>query len=244
MVNSNIKISKKLTWLLRHGDPSETRLNIRCDGFVDVVQVLKHFNDFSLKDLISVVNNDKKHRFSLIEEDDKLLIRANQGHSFSFIDDEKLLNQIILSKNSSFLERIIIHGTYLDKWEAIERTGLSRMSRSHIHFVSARNFKLFNFENANSFTENIKFDEIVKELCNCKCISGIRSSANVLIFLDMYFINNLDKSIKFYVSENGIILTKGNQEGCISSKLFLFCVDLKNRCVLLNNARDQIINSI
>ncbi len=54
----------------------------------------------------------------------------------------------------------VIHGTYLKSWKKIEKKGLNRMSRNHIHFAIGRPGS--------------------KEV-----VSGMRSSAEIYIYLNM-----------------------------------------------------------
>lgn len=235
--NSNLAISKKLTWLLRHGDPTKTGLNIRDDGFVEVDQILKKAG-ISFEKLCYIVDNDPKCRFKIINESGKNLIRANQGHSFTFIEDEKLLNKVKIDNNSDFIQRIIIHGTYLDKWKTIKECGLNRMSRSHIHFVSAANFKLECTQQDSNICEDISTDKIIKEMRNYIYSAGIRRNIEILIFIDMLnCVTNAE--YQFYISDNGVILTRGNDQGLIDPSMFLFCIDIKNGEILLNNINSE-----
>lgn len=235
---SNVPISKKLTWLLRHGDPAKTGLNMRNDGYVEVNEILKQ-TCISLEKLHYIVENDPKGRFRIIDENGKNLIRANQGHSLSFIEDEKLLARFEIDNNSEFIQRIIIHGTYLDKWKNIKINGLSRMSRSHIHFVSATNFKLESIKQGSKISEDMCIDQIVREMCNYKCTAGIRPNCEVLVFIDVVNCVTNSAEYKFYLSDNGVVLTRGNSQGIIDSTMFLFCIDIKNGEILLNNINNE-----
>ena len=50
-------------------------------------------------------------------------------------------------------------------------------------------------------------------------ISGMRYSCNVLIYIDL--VKALEGGIKFFKSENGVILTEGlNGEGCLPKDYF------------------------
>ena len=61
-------------------------------------------------------------------EDNKLYIRAVQGHTIQIINEEELLEEI----KEPFTIEEVVHGTYLNCIEAIMKTGLSRMARNHI----------------------------------------------------------------------------------------------------------------
>lgn len=128
------KVSICLSYLLRHRK-DEDELFIDDEGFADVNSILNHpkMKNASLKIIREIVEKDEKQRYFLKEEDGKILIRANQGHSFD-------VPNLHLQK----LEKIdeAIHSTYLDKIEAIKSNGLSRMGRRFIHFADG-NYKSY-----------------------------------------------------------------------------------------------------
>ncbi|XP_018017777.1 tRNA 2'-phosphotransferase 1-like isoform X2 [Hyalella azteca] len=78
----------------------------------------------------NIVLSCPKQRFALKEEENKLYIRANQGHSLKNVqvDLEEL--------TSSTIPEILIHGTYEQYWSSIKSQGLSRMTRQHIHLAT------------------------------------------------------------------------------------------------------------
>lgn len=82
----------------------------------------------------------------------------------------------------------MIHGTYFGKWATIKREGLSRMSRTHIHFA-----------------KGLPSDKSV--------ISGIRSNCQVFIYVDLKAA--LKAGIPFFLSSNGVVLSPGNEQGVI-----------------------------
>ncbi|KAF7458394.1 Phosphotransferase KptA/Tpt1 [Cryptosporidium felis] len=215
---------------------------IREDGFVDIESILQKVN-ISIEKLHSIVDNDCKRRFKIITEGERKFIRANQGHSLPFIDDEKLLKRIIVDSDLNIIERLIIHGTYLNKWESIKVNGLNRMSRSHIHFISVNDLKLeCSSLQVKKFNEFTNLNDLVSKLSNCKCVAGIRPTSEVLIFIDMARPFYKEK-YNFYVSDNGIILTKGDSKGKIDPELFIFCIDIKNGKVLLDNVRNDNVGT-
>ncbi|XP_012284843.1 tRNA 2'-phosphotransferase 1 [Orussus abietinus] len=129
----DVILSKKLSYLLRHGAVREG-LNIRSDGFILVEELLsKSLRGYTLNDIQRVVENNSKNRFTLCSFNNALWIKANQGHSLSEIDTLNLRPV----KSPTF---DIIHGTYFSCWEKIKREGLSRMKRNHIHFAKGLNF--------------------------------------------------------------------------------------------------------
>lgn len=86
----DVKISKNLSWLLRHGAVEE-KLNIGPDGYVRLDEVLaKDFykqKKIDVSKIKQIVDSNDKKRFELKEEivDSKptLFIRAAQGHSIN-----------------------------------------------------------------------------------------------------------------------------------------------------------------
>ena len=174
MSNSNTKISKKISFILRHNLNTIKHTN---EGYVQVNQIIKKVN-CSLEKIKEVVSSDKKNRYNFKTINNSLYIRANQGHTSGNLNDEIMLER---------LEKPIVgcyHGTYKDKIGIIQKTGLSRMSRKHIHIAES--------------------DE---------SISGKRSNCNVKIYINMEkalndgikFYRSLNGVILTQGNENGII---------------------------------------
>ena len=80
-----VKLSKQLSWLLRHGGPS-AGLTVDSRGFAKVADILQRpdFSRVTLEQIRAIVATNSKQRFALdTDVDGGLLIRANQGHSFA-----------------------------------------------------------------------------------------------------------------------------------------------------------------
>ncbi|XP_058224672.1 uncharacterized protein LOC131333885 [Rhododendron vialii] len=157
-------LGRLMTRILRHM-ASELSLSMRSDGYVRVQDVLKlnmkTFADIPLRahtidDIREAVRRDNKQRFSLLEENGELLIRANQGHSITTVETESLLKPILSAEEIP----VCVHGTYKEYLKSILDQGLKRMERLHVHFSCG-----------------LPTDG--------KVISGIRYNINVLIFLDV-----------------------------------------------------------
>ncbi|KAF4363094.1 hypothetical protein F8388_013458 [Cannabis sativa] len=157
-------LGRLMTRILRHMS-SELNLSMRSDGFVKVNDILqlnmKTFAHIPLRshtvdDVREAVRKDNKQRFSLLEENGELFIRANQGHSVTTVETEKLLQAIVSAEEIP----VCVHGTYRKNLESILQSGLKRMKRLHIHF--SRGLP----------TEG-------------EVISGIRRNVEVLIYLDV-----------------------------------------------------------
>ena len=117
-------ISKLLSYVLRH-NPSHFHLEISEDGWVDVVQILRGFEEKNIslqdEDLARIVRENNKQRFAF--SNDGLIIRANQGDS------------IPVNLNLKPIEppEFLYHGTSITNLESIQETGIQRMNRHHVH---------------------------------------------------------------------------------------------------------------
>jgi 2'-phosphotransferase len=138
--------------VLRH-DAERLKLQLDAEGYVAVTELLRSAPfrgaHTTLDELQRVVAECPKQRFSLQVRDGAFFIRANQGHSIA-VNEDKLLTPLTSAPP------LVFHGTYHAPLAAITTQGLSRMSRTHIHFATG-------------------FD----------AVSGIRASCTVLIVVDV-----------------------------------------------------------
>lgn len=135
------------------------------------------------------------------------LIRANQGHSIK-VDNEGLLTPITLEAGN--VPKTVIHGTDERAWNLILKSGgLQRMGRNHIHFASGlpAGFKSLAVDTAST-----------EEKEAAPVISGMRKNSSILIYIDINAA--LAAGIEFHVSENGVILTEGEEKGFLSHEFF------------------------
>jgi 2'-phosphotransferase len=193
----------------------------------------------SFPELREVVTSNDKQRFSMIlastldkpsetdsplasnvepevletisESDDPsdYLIRANQGHSIK-VDTEGLLTPVSIEAGN--VPQTVVHGTDESAWKLIMKSGgLRKMGRNHMHFASGlpAGFKSQDAD-ADGTTEEEKSAPPV--------ISGMRKSSTVLIYIDI--IAALEAGVKFFVSENGVILTEGDEKGVLPYRFF------------------------
>ncbi|KAJ4836520.1 hypothetical protein Tsubulata_047272 [Turnera subulata] len=209
-------LGRLLTRVLRHM-ATELSLNVRSDGYVKVEDLLKlnvktfanvPLRSHTIDDIKEAVRKDNKQRFSLLEENGELLIRANQGHTIKVItllfragnfssqvpfclqavETESLLKPILSAEEVP----VCVHGTYKKNLESILESGLKRMQRLHVHFSCG-----------------LPTDGEV--------ISGMRRDVNVLIYLDVK--KALEGGMKLYISDNRVILTEGF-DGSVPVKYF------------------------
>lgn len=157
-------LGRLLTRILRHM-ASQLNLNMRSDGYVKVQDLLRlnlktfanvPISSHTVDDIKEAVRRDNKQRFSLLEENGELLIRANQGHTVTLVETESLLKPILSAEEFP----VCVHGTYRKNLKSILESGLKRMQRLHVHFSCG-----------------LPTDGEV--------ISGMRRDVNILIFLDV-----------------------------------------------------------
>lgn len=125
-------LSKKLSFILRHG-AEKMGFKMMPGGFLWVDEILRRneYRDFTEEDIKHIVKTNDKQRFSLVADDNgRLKIRANQGHSVE-VDGLELTP---ITDPSEAPE--VIHGTYLKSWDIIKKQGLNKMGRNHIHFAA------------------------------------------------------------------------------------------------------------
>ncbi|CAG0919255.1 unnamed protein product [Notodromas monacha] len=180
MTSSDVKLSKTMSWLLRHGALKEG-VEISSDGFVRVGDILsrKEFAGCTLKDVQRIVEQDKKTRFCLRERCGTYEIKANQGHSIR-VEDLELLP--VLSKEEIAGE--LVHGTYETAWEKIKDEGIRCQNRNHVHMA---------------------VDLCAGKIDERREIPGIRSSCEILIYIDLEAA--LRSGTRFFKSPNGVILS-------------------------------------
>jgi 2'-phosphotransferase len=185
------KLSRHITKILRHTAKS-LRISMRCDGYVLVNELLEHLQGkhddeyLTVETIQEIVETNNKQRLSLATIDNKLYIRANQGHSLG-IDPTKLLNELCPGDVEH-----VYHGTYEKFMPMIKESGLSKMSRDQIHFTN--------------------------KLPSGKPLSGMRATVEVVIEIDLP--KAIADGLKFYRSDNGVILSPGNEDGIILPKYF------------------------
>ena len=156
-------------------------------------------------DIRTAVSDNAKQRFSM-KPNPKLttapeqtstdpsdwVIRANQGHSIA-VDSASHLTPI--TNDAGNVPQVVIHGTYFAFWQPILETGgLKRMTRNHMHFSTG-------------LPED-------KE----GVIRGMRKDAELLIYVDIK--RSLEDGIFWWMSENGVVLTEGNEDGVLPVKYF------------------------
>ncbi|RKP10953.1 KptA family-domain-containing protein [Thamnocephalis sphaerospora] len=207
----NVRLSKGLSYLLRHG-ASKEGVTLRPDGFarLDAVLSLPRFRQYSLEDIKQVVAHNDKQRFTLRQDSDIAAedltgwwIRANQGHSLVV----EALELVPITEASELVT--LVHGTYRQHWRSIERQGLRRMNRNHIHLATG-----------------LPGEGGV--------ISGMRASSQVYIYVDAA--KAMADGIVFLRSANNVILTTGKDDAGVLPACYFSRVVDRDGTVLLDRA--------
>ena len=197
-----MKLSKALSWLLHHNAESEG-FTLLEGGFLPVSDILKHrrFDGYTIADVDAVVHNCEKQRFGTKVGIDGTLL-IRANQGHSMKTVEVELEEITKHQDAPK----VIHGTYFKAWNLIKESGMSKMKRNHIHFAAG-------------------------EPGDQGVISGMRSSAQVFIYIDVE--KAMIDGIKFYKSANNVILSPGNADGFILPKYFKMVKNMRNNQVLL-----------
>lgn len=174
-------------------------------------------------------------------EPSDFLIRANQGHSMK-VEDKGLHTPI--TEASGNLPQLVVHGTQKQLWPKILASGgLKPMSRKHVHFATGvppqlgKSFKLPSEKRHESTSDNKSNAEKslpeaaetteVAALPDKKdapvVLSGMRNTSTLLIFLDIR--RAMEKGLRFFLSENGVVLCAGNEKGIVPVEFFEMVVE-------------------
>ena len=146
-------------------------------------------------DIEHIVNNSDKKRYEIKKEGDVMLIRAVQGHSVESVKTEELLTPI----TDPFQYSQVIHGTYHQPLPLIMKNGLNRMGRNHLHLAIG--------------------------LPGNGVISGMRSSCQVVVELNMVKAIHGEHKLPFWISANKVILTEGLEDGSVPTAYFRYVLD-------------------
>lgn len=121
---NNIQLGKFISLILRH-KPETIGINLDEHGWANVQDLINGINNsgrtITFEQLEEIVQTNDKKRYSF--NDDKTLIRANQGHSIN-VDVE--LKEAIPPK-------VLYHGTGEKYLESILKDGIKHKNRLNVH---------------------------------------------------------------------------------------------------------------
>ncbi|ONI40461.1 RNA 2'-phosphotransferase [Candidatus Epulonipiscium fishelsonii] len=126
---TDFEIGKFLSYILRHS-PQSINITLDENGWADVEELIISVNrlkgDILTVDRLEyIVETNYKKRYSFNE--DKTLIRANQGHSIN----------IDLGLTSQIPPDTLFHGSATKFKESIQKLGLIPKNRQYVHLSSA-----------------------------------------------------------------------------------------------------------
>jgi 2'-phosphotransferase len=108
----------------------------------------------------------------------------------------------------------IIHGTYMEPLPLIMQSGLNRMGRNHTHLAIG--------------------------LPGNGVISGMRSSCEVVIDINMTKAMHGPHKIPFWISANKVVLAEGLEDGSIPTDYFRYVMDFRMKKYLYQTPFDYI----
>ncbi|KAI0182958.1 KptA family-domain-containing protein [Xylaria flabelliformis] len=240
-----VQISKALSTLLRH-QAQNAGVQLDSEGFAPLDRVMQWPRLRSLNPTVAEIKDEvatnAKQRFSMKPNPDESVssttskddaahwvIRANQGHSIA-IASEALHAPITFATGN--IPDVVVHGTYFAFWPAIVSAGgLKKMGRTHVHFGTGIPG---DDGGGTGQVHNVEDEEEGAVQNKPKVISGMRADAEVLIFVDVErALRDSEASsgsqtadeeaggeIKWWMSENNVVLTEGNAEGLVPLKYF------------------------
>lgn len=187
----SVKLSKKLSWILRHG-ASTAGLVMRDDGYVRISDLMRTDN-FRGTSFADLM--------TVVRSCPKQRFEVCEEEDGEFLIRATQGHSISMVKDNGLLQKIetneyplCIHGTYRRAVEPIRRTGLNRMKRNHIHLAAA-----------------IPGMESV--------ISGMRRDCDTVVVVDLIGARNA--GIDFYMSKNGVILSRGLEDTGVIPPAFI-----------------------
>ena len=125
---SNNRIGRKMILILRH---KLDKIKHTKEGYVNIDDLIKQIYELKKNMVQNIVDSDSKNRFNLKIINNKLHIRANQGHTSGNLDDDLMLERILEPIDGCY------HGTFEKNLHLIKKNGLSRMNRRHIHIAES-----------------------------------------------------------------------------------------------------------
>jgi len=201
-----------LAFILRHNAEKEG-IKITSEGYCLVTDLMEWKKIKKLNVTLKEIDYvvDNNDKKRYEFSKDKLSLRASQGHTTATVKTEELLTKI--EDPFSFCE--VIHGTYYEPLPFIMKTGLNKMARNNIHMAIG----------------------LPKQ---AGVISGMRSSCEVVVEVNMTKAILGQHKIPFYISSNKVILSEGIEGGSIPAEYFRSVIDFKKKKYLHEAPFDYI----
>lgn len=201
---------------------------MRKDGYVKVADLLQNpklkTQGLDLDKIRDIVGKDSKQRYDLMCEPDtttttNVAAASNAGASTGPPADPNVwwirarqghslktveLDLKPILSTADISTGVAVHGTTLAAWESISKQGLSKMKRNHIHLAQG-------LPGHNGV------------------ISGMRSSSQIFIYINIQAA--LSSGIQFFFSDNGVVLTAGDDKGFLKPEFFLRVENAKRQAL-------------
>ena len=180
-----MSMERPLVKLLRH-TALDRGLNVSSGGYVlvDDIRKLPDFNSLTDEDVINACKKSGKQRLRYKNENDKLFIKAEQGHSRSLgkvLKDDELLTELKIEDADKY--PVVVHGSFKKYDKLIQESGgLSVMDRKHVHFA-------------------------IGLPGETGVISGMRKKCDRFYYLDLKAL--IESGVRCYISGNNVILSSG-----------------------------------
>lgn len=153
------------------------------------------------------------------------MIRANQGHSIK-LESEGLLQPFILPSEDPTataapagvpVPPTVVHGTYFCFWPAIVASGgLKPMGRNHVHCSTGLPPTAGRGGDDSGGASEV--------------VSGMRRDAELLVYVDVER-SMREAGLKWWKSDNGVVLTEGDENGLVPARFFREVVGRKQEVV-------------
>lgn len=191
-------LSRFLAKVLRH-EARNKGLDVTPDGYVNVEEILE------LSEIRS--NNYTKEDVRRIVQNDskgRFKLRTTRSSVLQIKATQGHSMQLnsaadpdLAPINHKTEVRAVLHGTRILHWESIKKKGLSKMNRKDIHFAQGERGQKSGFPPYCDMVIEINLEKALKD------------------------------GIKFYKSENDVILSPGNSFGCIPKEYFQRAYELR-----------------
>lgn len=190
----DIHLSKTISWILRHGAVS-SGLVLQEGGFLYVEELLNlpqiKNNQYDIQDVRRMVANNDKKRFYMEPHPTSGKLRIRANQGHSIPVTNLELKPITTPTD---YPDGVVHGTYETNWIRIKEEGLKPMNRTHIHFTPW-------------YSDHPE-----------RSTSAMREDCDLIIFINLR--QALQDGIPFFLSTNNVILSPGNDQGCIPYMYF------------------------